>query len=374
MQDLVDTLIGDIYETALDPSKIRTVIRQLADLTGSTVGVLCLHGENRILHEVIEGLDEAWAGPNRELQHQNLYFQRRHLLPTGRAVVGEQFAPLQDWQGLELYHDVKIPSGCIHFLGIPIESTSNFLAEISLYRPETEEIHGDRELDIANHLVPHFARAFHVAQLAEEGRSAAAGLSFSLDHLNVGCMIINESGRLIFANKLAEMHLSGDGALCMAAQHIIADGGRNEKNWRGLLHRLASRTSAKGSAVMLTAKDGTPVRLVSIPLNPYKIEVFSLPLPACSQLGLVLIEMPWSEGPDTALLLQQLFGLTPTEAELARALLNDERMGDYAARSERSLNTVKTHLKSIFAKTDTKRQAELMRKLSSLLVMRNLSL
>ena len=305
MEDRIDALIGDIYETALDPSKVRTVLRQLADITGSTVGVLCLHGENRILHEVIEGLDEAWAGPNRELQHQNLYFQRRHLLPAGRAVLGEQFAPLRDWQGLELYHDVKIPSGCIHFLGIPIANTSDFLAEISLYRPEAEEIHGDGELEIANRLIPHLARAFHVAHVAAKGRSAAAGLSFSLDHLNVGCMIIDASGRLVFANKLAEKYLSGDGALRMSAQQIMADGSRNERNWRSLLHRVASRTSATGKAVMLTAKDGTPARFVSIPLNPRTIEVFSLPIPAFSQLGLVLIDMPLSKGPDTAKLLRR---------------------------------------------------------------------
>ena len=62
--------------------------------------------------------------------------------------------------------------------------------------------------------------------------------------------------------------------------------------------------------------------------------------------------------------LRALYGLTQAEARLTCGLLKGERLEDYAERSGISMNTARTHLKSVFAKTDTNRQAELVRLLS----------
>jgi DNA-binding CsgD family transcriptional regulator len=48
-----------------------------------------------------------------------------------------------------------------------------------------------------------------------------------------------------------------------------------------------------------------------------------------------------------------LYGLTEAEARLTSGLLRGERLEDYAARTGISMNTARTHLKSVFAKTDT---------------------
>ncbi len=62
--------------------------------------------------------------------------------------------------------------------------------------------------------------------------------------------------------------------------------------------------------------------------------------------------------------LQQLYGFTPAETRLALGLLRHDTPGSYAADNRLSLATVKTHLRSLFAKTGTHRQAELLRLLS----------
>jgi DNA-binding CsgD family transcriptional regulator len=58
--------------------------------------------------------------------------------------------------------------------------------------------------------------------------------------------------------------------------------------------------------------------------------------------------------------LQGLFGLTPAEAIVARQLVSGRSVGEIAARHRLSLNTVRTHLKNIFAKTGVRRQTELV--------------
>ena len=57
--------------------------------------------------------------------------------------------------------------------------------------------------------------------------------------------------------------------------------------------------------------------------------------------------------------LRQLFGFTPTEAELAAQLANGLSLEDACARMSISRNTAKSHLRAIFGKAGANRQSEL---------------
>jgi DNA-binding CsgD family transcriptional regulator len=64
--------------------------------------------------------------------------------------------------------------------------------------------------------------------------------------------------------------------------------------------------------------------------------------------------------PPTAIL-QALYGLTPKEARLAAVLATGPTLAEAAATLHVSFNTAKTQCKAVFAKTNTRRQAELAR-------------
>jgi DNA-binding CsgD family transcriptional regulator len=57
--------------------------------------------------------------------------------------------------------------------------------------------------------------------------------------------------------------------------------------------------------------------------------------------------------------LQKAFGLTPAEARLAGRIGRGETLRDAAEAEGTTFETARTRMKSIFAKTDTKRQTEL---------------
>lgn len=54
-----------------------------------------------------------------------------------------------------------------------------------------------------------------------------------------------------------------------------------------------------------------------------------------------------------------IFGLTPAEARLAATIAQGRDLRNYAKTSGVSIETARTRLKAVFAKTDTRRQAEL---------------
>jgi DNA-binding CsgD family transcriptional regulator len=67
-------------------------------------------------------------------------------------------------------------------------------------------------------------------------------------------------------------------------------------------------------------------------------------------------------------MLRQLFGLTKSEAAIAHLVLNGEGLGPIEEQLLLSRDTVKTHLRNVFQKTGTHRQAELVRLLLAIAV------
>lgn len=68
--------------------------------------------------------------------------------------------------------------------------------------------------------------------------------------------------------------------------------------------------------------------------------------------------------------LMDLFGLSAAEARLARALCHGDSLEEYARDQGLKMPTVKTQLRSVFAKTGTDRQSALVRLLSGIPVVR----
>jgi DNA-binding CsgD family transcriptional regulator len=63
--------------------------------------------------------------------------------------------------------------------------------------------------------------------------------------------------------------------------------------------------------------------------------------------------------------LVQLYGLTPAQADVARSLFAGQSVEETAAALGLSLNTVRTHLKSIFTRCSVQSQRELLHLLAT---------
>lgn len=63
---------------------------------------------------------------------------------------------------------------------------------------------------------------------------------------------------------------------------------------------------------------------------------------------------------DPSLVLRETFKLTPAELRLVEGLLAGCTLRSYAEQNNKSIDTAKSQLKSIFSKTDTNSQSELI--------------
>lgn len=94
----------------------------------------------------------------------------------------------------------------------------------------------------------------------------------------------------------------------------------------------------------------------------YIIHVLPLGCESATQgPALLLVIDPDERSRPATELVRSLFGLTKAEAEVAVRILDGEGLKPICEGMNLSLTTVKTHLQHVFDKTQTHRQAELVR-------------
>ena len=182
-------------------------------------------------------------------------------------------------------------------------------------------------------------------------------LAAVLDTLNVAIFVVNEERRPLHANARAAallergrpFHLDQTGSLRITE----AADDKALKDTVGALRRARGDGSMR--IVPVRAGDHSPAMFAWLSVLPSGGAAPSLAGPEISMM--VTGRAFNAVGRE---LLGELFGLTLAESRLVRALLQGVSPSQYAARQGLSQNTVRNQLKSIFEKTDVRRQSDLV--------------
>jgi DNA-binding CsgD family transcriptional regulator len=151
--------------------------------------------------------------------------------------------------------------------------------------------------------------------------------------LERGDCIRNLGGRLCTTDDASTLRLKG---LVVAATDACAQG--------------------KGGGTLFVArKDNLPAVIVVNSLNPVREDDLAI-----GSASAILFIRASAAPLLTSDALKSLFGLTQSEALVAKALTEGKSVEEIASGAGVSLNTTRVHLKSIFGKTGTNRQAHLV--------------
>lgn len=307
------------------------------------------------------GVDPEIMPLGQQYHDQNEYLKRQHLVPVGRAILGAELVPDEEIRKTAFYNDVLRVGGMVHLLGVAIQRNADLLAALAVWRPESAEPHGAKERAIADALAVHLHRAFAIGSRVHEVMAQSDRLEDALHALAVGCIIVDTRGRVMFANVEALRRLGHNAPLRVVQGRLAAGALSDQKRLEGALCRL-QRDGAQGSTLLIGRGREAPVRFQIVPLSPARIEAGGLG--PTMRLGLVLLLDADRPPASPVAALRVAYGLTRAEADLAGALLAGDSLNGYAERRCRSINTVKTHLRAVFAKSDTRRQSELLRRLA----------
>jgi DNA-binding CsgD family transcriptional regulator len=182
------------------------------------------------------------------------------------------------------------------------------------------------------------------------------GMLEAFTHVGWGAILISTEGRVVGINGEAQQRVGCDFLL---TQGQIAPMHRNSN---GELQRLiASALLAENEASIPKLRDAVLLqRPRGRPLMAYAIPIRASEKDSARHVKAVVVFIdPDKRREPTASLLQRMFGLTPAETQVALRLARGCDLQEIASDQAVSLATVRAYLKGVFAKTETRRQAEL---------------
>jgi DNA-binding CsgD family transcriptional regulator len=163
--------------------------------------------------------------------------------------------------------------------------------------------------------------------------------------------ILDGKRRVVWRNQpAAQLVVRGDMLQLADNNELNGADGRANANLRTALN--ACRRQELAVFALPSAGPTGEILAVAVALGP--VGETETPLAA-----LLVWEEQQPASPDPAWL-QELYGLTQAEARLAANLAAGRSVNECAAQAGVSAHTARTHLKHIFAKTDTTRQSELV--------------
>jgi DNA-binding CsgD family transcriptional regulator/PAS domain-containing protein len=359
-------LIHGIYESAVDARQWPRFLGAFADAVGAHAAGLIVQDLREQQGSLSEGqgFDPFWQ--QRYAEHYaglNIWLERGGdvLRHPGSIMTSEQVMSDSELVKTEFYNDFLRPQQHFYSFGASITREESVISGITALRSKSAGGFAAAEIDLLRELMPHLQTALRLHHRISGLALRLEHTSAALDQLGQGLLITDSVGRIVFMNRPAESILrTGDGLM------LAADGLRARRP--DDTARL--RTLIAGAAAIITGNSLHPGGGLSIPRSggkgPLTLQVAPLqvaPLASSGQraAAVVFIRAPEYQTVSGSSVLQDLLDLTPAEARLTSALVSGKTIRQFAEEAEVTLNTARTHLKSVFSKTGVSRQADLVR-------------
>jgi DNA-binding CsgD family transcriptional regulator len=165
-------------------------------------------------------------------------------------------------------------------------------------------------------------------------------------------------------NRAAEQLLAEDGTLQAGPDGLLAERTAECARLKQLVAQATDASAggevAPSGVLTVSRRNDSPLQLLVTPVRGFDLDA-SHPVRA-----IVFAGDPAQGGRPSNDTMRILFGLTPAECRLAMLLADGHRLTAITEMIGVSRNTVKSQLSSIYGKTGTSRQAQLMRLLLQL--------
>lgn len=203
---------------------------------------------------------------------------------------------------------------------------------------------------------PHLARSTLLAArlLLQQARVASETLSA----LGIPALVLNDQGKVLAANSLIEA--LADYVQWRAYDRVSLMDKAGERLFRDAIASINLSDQTVRSFPVRDAHGSAAMVAHVIPIRLSARDIFV----RCAT-ALILTPVTLPEAPPVELV-QSLFDLTPTEAQVARCLASGETVNDLASRRGLSQSTVKTHVRRILEKTGCNRQTDVVALLTAI--------
>ncbi|MDN3575000.1 helix-turn-helix transcriptional regulator [Methylobacterium longum] len=346
-------LIESIYDCAIDPALWPSTLEEIAAVLNSPAGTLTVSdfitGTERGL--VYVGISEHYQALYREHYHIcDLFGHELILRPVDQPSTSEELVGEEELLQSRIYREWAAPQGFRYVLLTALIKSQARLAYIGLTRGVEGGPYDAEEQARMALLAPHVRRAITIADLIDHKTLERDSLAATLDALTVSVLVLGSDARLIYSNVAGDAALAREDVL-LSRVGIVEPWDRTA--WPVFRAMIAV---AAGGTVTLARRGGGNAVVSALPLCGERRRSTA---PRAARVALFVQDNPC--GPHAIELLGRAYSLTGAELRVLLGLADDATPADIAKRYGIAPSTVRTHLKSLFAKTGAKRQKDLVK-------------
>jgi DNA-binding CsgD family transcriptional regulator len=360
-------LIENIYSTITDPANWSTVINELTASTNSRSARLLVMNVDatRVVSSIKHNIDE-----NCHRQYVEHYVNacpwRPELLkkPRGRFYSSHlHFSCSQpDFYQSEFYNDWAGPQDIHHGAACSIYLNSGQTVQLLVQRTRGQGYFTETDIAFLNDFVPHLHQAVQLAAQFEDRHASAQAIEIAAGTETEPFILLDFSLRPIYCTSGAAALLNSESSLLLTKEQLrLADREHDQhlqRLLRSCLNAADSRTfHTTGGTLEVPRPNGSTLLLRVKPVHP------DVPIWVGRPAGYVAV---YVYDPEARILvdrerLSEIYGLSKAEIRVAMEMLVTPDPAEVAKRCFISFHTVRSHLKAIFAKTDSKNQADLVK-------------
>ena len=245
-----------------------------------------------------------------------------------------------------------------HVLGVDLRMSGGFEARLRLTRAPGGDPFNREETSRVEEIVPHLRQAIELFQRLETSRSEQAVMIGAIEQFAVGTVILDHDLKVLKVNEVAASILADGDGIGLVGGRVALTNPSRDAEFRKRLKAAASECGNGGGRFVFLAERPSGHRDIGMVVQPVQIPGF-MHTGSSPALALFLGD-PERQCVVTADAVRKLFNFTPTEASISASLANGVSVIDTAHRLGIAENTVRSHLRSIFAKTGVARQSQLV--------------
>jgi DNA-binding CsgD family transcriptional regulator len=275
----------------------------------------------------------------------------------------EQLCPFRELSRSEYYNDFLKSLGIDHAAFVLLQRTRHGDAILGIYRSRRQGEFDESALDVLRLLLPHVQRAFNLHLKISDLKARTGGLTAALDMMPTGVVLVGAKGEIVLMNRTASAILARRDGLVATPAGLRAQCVSESNHLERLIRQGVAAFAGAGfspAGLLISRSQQPPLQVLVTPAKNLALDITHA---ACA---VVFITDPAQKERPLQDVLGTFFGLTPAEARVAGMLGGGSSPREIAQRLDVSSNTIKSQLASIYGKTGTSRQAQLVRLLMRL--------
>jgi DNA-binding CsgD family transcriptional regulator/PAS domain-containing protein len=355
-----DALLGLIYEGPLEPVPWQGFLEAFRELMSAmSVGLILrppTEGDRGLL------LEEGEIAASWRTAFQDRYFALDPFigLPVGEPATLEEIVPLEELIESDFYTEYMKPMGSLYALAVDVREPGGLEARLRAVRRIGTQDFGKEEKTLCARLVPHLQRALQIHGRLRSVESERDLYADTVDHFAVGTILLDDSGRLLRMNHVAERVVrERDGLTLQGGRLRTGDRDSTQKLERLIEDALAAQNARRPSVVeALRVERPSGNGHIGLLIRPVPVSQWTDGKAGPSVA--VFIGQPGDAPVVSPEILQNLFAFTRAEASVASLLAEGLSVEDTARTLGISIHTARSHVRSLFSKTGVSRQTELV--------------